>query len=70
MLKAQTFLIYEAFEIIIVCKHENVIIAAFKIIPLSFESLNNGQKLTIMSLVSYLIKNHRLRKIGYWIQLT
>ncbi len=69
LLKAQVFHIYEALEVVIVCKHNNFMLAALKVVFSSLDQFNNNQKLTIVGIVLCFCKNHLLREKNYSILL-
>ena len=52
-------------KVVLVYKYENFMLVVFKIVFLSFESLNNSLQLSIMSFILYLNKNHLLREKDY-----
>ena len=41
-------------------EYENFVLAIFQVVPLCFESLNNGEKLTVVNFVSSFGRNHFL----------
>lgn len=45
-----------------VCKNENLMLAAFQVMTSSFKYFNNGLKLAIVSFVFSFYKNHFLKK--------
>ena len=63
--RAQVFYIYQAFEVVVVYKHKNFMLIAFKVMLLGFTYFNNGQQLAIIDILSYLSRNHLLKKKGY-----
>ncbi len=58
LLKAQAFRIYETLEVVVVCKHENFMLAALKVVPPSFKYFNNCEQLIVIGLISSLSKNY------------
>ena len=52
-----------------VCKNENLMLAAFQIVTPRLEGFDNSQKLTVVGLISSLGMNHFPRKKGYWMLL-
>ena len=50
-------------------KDENLMLAAFQIVTPRLEGFDNGQKLTVVGLVSCFRWNHFPRKEGYWMPL-
>ena len=64
---AQTFCVYKLTKVVVVCKDENLMFATFEVMLSGLKHLNDGQKLTIVSLVPSLSRNHLSGKIGHWI---
>ena len=58
--RTQAFCIYEAAKVVLVDKNKDYVLIIFYIMPLCFESLNNGQKLIVVSFVSSFGWNHFL----------
>lgn len=56
--KAQTFCIHELTEVVVICKHKDFVLTAFKVVPPVLESLNNSPELAIMGLILSLSRNH------------
>ena len=52
-----------------VCKDENLMLAAFHIVTPYLKGFDNSQRLTIVGLISSLGRNHFPRKEGYWMLL-
>ena len=50
-------------------KDEDFILATFQIVISCLESLDNSQKLTVVSLIPSLCRNRFPRKKGYWVPL-
>ena len=48
---AQAFRIHETTEVIMVCKDENLMLAAFQIVTPRLEGFDNSKKLTVVGLV-------------------
>ena len=65
LLGAEIFWIYEMTEIIVVYKEENLMLATFQIVALSFEYFNDGKKLIVVGLISSLCRNYFPRKKRY-----
>ena len=66
---AQTLCIHEMTEVIMVRKDKNLMLVTFQIVTQRLEGLNNSQKLTVVSLIPSLGRNHFPRKEGYWLLL-
>ena len=66
---AQALCIHELLEVIMARKDENPMLAAFQIVTPRLEGFDNSQKFTVVSLVSYLCRNHFPRKERYWVPL-
>ena len=66
---AQAFCIHEMTEVIMVRKDENLMLAAFQIVTPRLEGFDNGQKLTVVGLVSCFRWNHFPRKKRYMVPL-
>ena len=62
---AQVLRIHKIIEVIMVRKDENLMLSAFQIVTLGLEGFNDGQKLTVVDLVSCFRWNHLPRKEGY-----
>ena len=65
LLGAYTLCIHETTEVVVICKNENFILAAFQIVTPCFEGFDNSQKLAIVGLVSSLCRNHFSQKKHY-----
>lgn len=63
--KAQSFYINKLIKIVIVSKDKHLILSAFKIVASSFKSLNNSQKLIIMSFITSFCKNYLSKEKNY-----
>ena len=63
--RAHVFCIYESTKIVIVSKNKNLIFIIFQVVVPSLESLNNGYKFLIVSLVPSFYGDHFLRKKSY-----
>ncbi len=50
--RTQAFRVYETLEVVVVCKHENFMLAALQVVPPSLESFNDGQQLAVVGLIS------------------
>ena len=48
---AQTLCVYKPMEVDVVDEYKYIMLRPFEVVPSSLEGLNNGQKLTIMSLI-------------------
>ncbi len=48
-----------------VCKHENFMLAVFKVVLPSFEYFNNYPQLTVVGLILSLNRNHLSREKSY-----
>ena len=66
---AQALCIHELTKVIMVCKDENFMLAAFPIVTPCLEGFDDSQKLTVVGLISYLCRNHFPRKECYWVPL-
>lgn len=60
--KAQTLYIYEVVKIVVIYKKKNLIFTIFQIVPPSFKSFDNCQKVVIISLVSNFYRYHLSKK--------
>ena len=58
--KAQTLYVYELLEVIMVSKNEYLVFTIFWVVLLGFKSFNNSEKLTVLSFVPNLGRNHFL----------
>ena len=67
--EAQALRIHETTEVIVVCKVENFMLAAFQIVSPCLESLDNSQKLAVVGLIACLRWDHFPRKERYWVPL-
>ncbi len=67
--RAQAFHIYEALEVVMVCKYENFMLAAFQVVPPGLKRCNNGQQLSVVVLIPSFSRNHLLKEIGYQMSL-
>ncbi len=65
LMRAQAFWIYESTEFIIVSKDEDLVFAAFQVVPPNLKGFNNSQELLIVSLVPSRSRDHFLREKGY-----
>lgn len=65
--RAQTLCIHELTKVVMVHEHENFVLTTFKVVLPGLESLKNGQKFSIVDLISNFSQNHLSRKISYWI---
>ncbi len=65
LLRTQVFRLYKMLEFIMVCKHENFMLAALQVISLGFEGFNNGQQLAVMGLIPNLCQNHLFGENSY-----
>lgn len=63
--RTKTLCIYKTIKVVIVDEDKDLVFTTFLVVPSSFESFNNSQKLTVMSFVLNLYKNHFFRKVGY-----
>ena len=63
--RAQTLCIYELSEVIMVSENEDFVFAAFYVVLSGFKCFDNGQKLTVVSFVLSLARNHFLQIVGY-----
>ena len=63
--RTQVLCIHETTKVVIIGKNESLVFATFKIMSPYFKSLNNGQKLTVMSFVSSFGKNHFIREVDH-----
>ncbi len=78
LLRAWSFHIYEALEVIVVCEHEDFMLVAFEVVLPSFEHFNDCQQSNVMGLIPSLSKNHLSKEKSYqmsldriiWSQLT
>ena len=66
---AQALRIHETTEVIVVRKDENLMLAAFQVVPPGLESLDNSQKLAVVGLIACLRWNHFPKKERYWVPL-
>ena len=62
---AQAFCLHEKTEVIVICKDENLMLAAFQVVAPSLEFFNECKKLTVESLVFSPCRNHFPRKERY-----
>ncbi len=69
MPRAQAFRIHEALEVVVVCKHENFMLAAFEVVSPSFEYFNDCQQLTVVGLIPSFSRNHLSGEKGYQMPL-
>ena len=69
LFEAQALCIHETTEVIVVPKDENLMLATFQIVTPRLESLNNSQKLTVVSFIPSFCRNHFPKKEGYWVLL-
>ena len=65
LFETQTLCIYKTTEVIVVRKDKNLILATFQIVTPHLESLNNSQKLAVVSLIQSLCRNYFSRKESY-----
>ena len=66
---AQALRIHETMEIIMVCKNEKLMLAAFQIVTPRLEGFDDGQKLVVVGFIACLCRNHFPRKERYWVPL-
>ena len=66
---AQTLCIHKQTEVIMVHKDKNLMLTAFQIVTPCLEGFDNGQKLTVVGLVSCFRWNHFPQKEGFWMLL-
>lgn len=52
---AQVFFIHKVLEVVVVCEHKYFMLPSFLVVLPSFESFNNGQKLSIVGFVTDVI---------------
>lgn len=62
LIKAYLFCIHKLTQIVVVNEDKNLMLIAFQISTSSFKGFNNSQKLTIISFLSSLCKNHLFEK--------
>ncbi len=49
--RTQAFRVRETLEVVVVCKHENFMLATLQVVISSLEGFNDGQQLTIVDLI-------------------
>ena len=69
LLKAQTLCIHETTKVMMICKDENLIFAAFQVMAPYFEGFDDSQKLAVVDLVLCFRWNHFIQKKRYSIPL-
>ncbi len=67
--RASAFCIYKLTEVIMVSIDKDFVFIDFYVAASSFEDLNNGQKLLIMSFVMCFYWNHLPREKNHWVLL-
>ena len=67
--RTQALYIHETTKVVMIGKNKDLVFATFEIMLPCFKSLNNGQKLTVVSFVLSFGKNHFRREVGYQMQL-
>ena len=67
--EAQALCIYEATKVVVVCKDQYFVLAAFQIVTPYLKDFDNSKKLALMGLVSSLYRNHFSQKKRYQVAL-
>ncbi len=63
--RTQAFCVHETLEVIVVCKHENFMLAALQVMSPGLEGFNDGQELAVVGLIPSLCWNHLSGEKGY-----